>query len=67
MIKDKTIRDSFFWVFFIFYMYESYFVLFGDRTIPEAVNNLVVEFAPAVLIYVYAVFQKHFIDDTKEA
>lgn len=66
MIKDKTIQNAFFWVFFIFYMYESYFVLFRDESILEAVNNLVVEFTPAILIYVYAMFQKHFIDDAEK-
>ncbi len=65
MISIKKLQDAYFWVFFIFYMYEMFGVLFLDHSFIGAIDSLIIEFSPAILIYLFILYYMHFQQNTK--
>jgi hypothetical protein len=62
----KIILNSYFWVFFVLFMYEMFGVILNNNSFVDAIDYLVVEFAPTTLIYIAIVFQKNILYGKKE-
>jgi hypothetical protein len=66
MISLKKLQNAYFWVFFIFYMYEMLGVLFWDHSFTGALDNLIAEFGPAIYIYLFILYNINFQEKNNE-
>jgi len=65
-VNLKTINNICFWVFSLFYFYQMSGVLFGQSSLVDALNNLIMQFSPVFVIYLAILYNIHFQQSSKE-